>query len=439
VEHTFEGEPTGGVSVARKAATRGFEFIMGMKRAFLQLIALLLGAISLVNCSGSPSCVLISTAATPVQALSRKPAAAAAGCPVNSGGGGGGNGACSNTLTPNEVLLSINGTPAIQTLAISTGATPLALMCTTAAAPGVEIAVSQNRFAYVLDGTTKKISGYVIGHVQPVTLTPILGQPFSISAVFSTFFEMRTDPLGRFLFVTDSGVGRVHVFLIDANTGALTEAQNSPFSVPNALFTAVTPSGTFVYITDPTDGEIFILKIDAGGQLTATQNSPFVVPSHLTADAPIDIAMHSSGKFLFTSNFLSVASYVIDPITGDLVDAPGSPNSTTGTLPTAVQPQFLGVDGTGVFLYVTGRSGQGVIGYTVDPTSGTLAIISNNSFALTTNADAITADPVGGQVFLEILGAINAFPIDPVSGSLLTPTGASQFSTLSNMVVANVQ
>jgi 6-phosphogluconolactonase (cycloisomerase 2 family) len=438
VAHTFGDRPTGVVSVESKDDVRGSRLIMAMKRSFLQLIALLLGASSLVNCSNAPSCVRAG-ADTPVQVFSRTPAAVTTGCPVGSGGGGGGNGGCSNTLTPNEVLLSINATPAIQTLAISTGATPLALMCTTAATAGVEIAVSQNKFAYVLDGTTKKISGYVIGHVHPVTLTPIPGQPFSISAVFSSFFEMRTEPLGRFLFVTDAGVGKVHVFLIDQSTGALAEALNSPFSVPGALFTAVTPSGTFVYVTDPNDGEIFIFTIDVAGQLTKTFNSPFVVPSHLTGDFPIDIAMHSSGKFLFTSNFLSVASYVIDPNNGDLVDAPGSPNSTTGTLPTAVQPQFLGVDGTGVFLYVTGRSGQGVLGYSIDQISGTLTLISNNSFSSTTNADAITADPVGGQVFLEISGAINAFPIDPITGSLLTPAGASKFSTISNMAVANVQ
>jgi 6-phosphogluconolactonase (cycloisomerase 2 family) len=413
---------------------------MAMKRSCLQLIALLLAAISLVNCSGSPSCVLISTAATPVQAFGRAPAAVGAnGCPVGTGGGGGGNGTCSNTLTPNEVLLSISATPGIQTLAISTGANPLALMCTTAATPGVEVAVSQNKFAYVLDGTTKKISAYVIGHTQPVTLTPIPGQPFSISAVFSTFFEMRTEPLGRFLFVTDTGPGQVHVFLINQNTGALTEALNSPVSVPAALFTAVTPSGTFVYVNDPNDGEIFIFKIDAGGQLTATQNSPFIVPSHLTADSPIDMAVHPSGKFLFTSNFLSVASYAIDQTTGDLTNAPGSPYSTTSTAPTPVQPQLVAIDGTGLFFYVTGRSGQGVLGYSIDQTSGTLTLISNNSFASTTNAFEIVADPAGAQVFLEISGAINAFPIDPITGSLLTPAGASKFSTISNMAVANVQ
>jgi 6-phosphogluconolactonase len=414
---------------------------MAMKRMFLQLVALLLGAISLVDCSTSPSCVLISNAATAAGPLSRAPAAAAAnGCPVNGGGGGGGgNGACSNTLTPNEVLLSINATSAIQTLAISTGATPLALMCTTAAAPGVAVAVSQNKFAYVLSGNPKQISGYVIGHVHPVTLTPILGQPFSISAFFSSSFEMRADPLGRFLFVTDFGAGQVHVFLIDANTGALAEALNSPFTVPGALFTAVTPSGTFVYVTDPNDGEIFIFTIDVAGQLTKTLNSPFVVPSHVTGDFPIDIAMHSSGKFLFTSNFTTVASYVIDQSTGDLSNAPGSPYITGNTGSTVVLPQLLAIDGTGTFLYVTGRPGQGVIGYTIDQTSGTLTHISNNSFASTTDAFEIVADPAGAQVFLEVSGAINAFPIDPVSGSLLAPAGASQFSTASNMVVVNVQ
>jgi 6-phosphogluconolactonase (cycloisomerase 2 family) len=421
---------------------QGAGVAMAMNRIALQIIAILIAALTLVNCAQKPCVFGSNGAATERQPLFRAPKAATTDvCPTNTGGGGGGggggNGTCSSTLTPNEVLFSLTSAGSVQSLAVSTGLTPLALMCTTVAAPGVEIAVSANKFLYVLNGTTKKINGFVIGHVKPVTLAPIPNQPFSISATFGTFFEMRPDPLGRFLFITDSSVGKVHVFLIDQGTGALTEALNSPFTAASALFTAVTPSGQFVYVTDPNDGLIFIFTIDAGGQLTATLNSPFVVPSRLTADSPIDIAMHSSGKFLITSNFISVASYVIDQTSGDLSEAPGSPYSTGGTI--AVQPQFLAIDGTNSFVYVTGRSNQGIIGYSIDQLSGTLTLISTNSFGSTTNADAIVADPAAAQVFVQISGAINTFTIDATTGSLIAPTGTSKFSSISNMVIANVQ
>jgi 6-phosphogluconolactonase (cycloisomerase 2 family) len=414
---------------------------MAMNRIALQVIAILIVALTLVNCAEKPC--LFGSAATERQPLLRAPRAATTDvCPTNTGGGGGGgggNGTCSSSLTPNEVLFSLTSTGSVQSLAVSTGATPLALMCTTAAAPGAEIAVSANKFLYVLNGTTMKINGFVIGHAKPVTLTAIPNQPFPISANFGSFFEMRPDPLGRFLYITDTSASKVHVFIIDQGTGELTEAQNSPFTAANALFTAVTPSGQFVYVTDPNDGLIFIFTIDANGQLAATLNSPFVVPSHLTIDFPIDIVMHSSGKFLITSNFVSVASYTIDAVTGDLADAPNSPYSTAGTLPVAVQPQFLAIDDTNSFVYVTGRSGQGIIGYSIDQISGTLTLISTNSFGSTTNADAIVADPAAAQVFVQISGAINTFTIDATTGSLIAPTGSSKFNTLSNMVIANVQ
>src|SRR4029077_11651546 len=127
-----------------------------MKRSFLQLIALFLGAISLVNCSNAPSCVRASA-----DTLVRIPAAAASGCPVGSGGGGGGgNGACSNTLTPTDVLFGQTSTVAIPTLAIDTAVGPdLARMCTSANAGVGEIAVANvtatnKNFLYSLSITT---------------------------------------------------------------------------------------------------------------------------------------------------------------------------------------------------------------------------------------------------------------------------------------------
>ena len=59
----------------------------------------------------------------------------------------------------------------------------------------------------------------------------------------------------------------MHVLTI-GQSGALTEATNSPFVVANPDFIAINPAGNVAYVPDSTDGNIFIFTLDANGQLT---------------------------------------------------------------------------------------------------------------------------------------------------------------------------
>jgi 6-phosphogluconolactonase (cycloisomerase 2 family) len=450
VAHTFGEWPWGWVGGANRHGTRGSRFIMAMKRSFLQLIALLLGAISLVNCSGAPSCVLVG-ADTPVRVLSRTPAAAGAGCPVNSGGGGGGgNGSCSNTLTPTDVLFGQATTGAITTLAINTPVgSNLSLLCTTANAGLGQIAVANvlatsKNFLYTLSitisGTTKTgtINGFAIGHVAPVTLSAV-GPAFTISGtnILQTVVELQADPSGRFLTVTDAASSHVHVLLIDPNLGTLKEAPGSPFTVANALFTAVGTTGEFLYVTDQSDGQILIFLIDVTSSTKVLTPAPipsFQEPTHLLANAPISMQVNLTGTFLYTGNTASISFYAINPIDGSLSNVAGSPVSFNPQF----NPQLLTMNVTGSFLYALGQGLEGVLGFLMNA-NGTLTLISGTSTAGGSSVTDMLVSPLGGQMYLLVAGAIDVFTIDPVSGALTAITSTTHFSSSSNLAAAKVQ
>jgi len=432
----------GRVSVASKDVIRGSQSIMAMKRCFMQLIALLLGAIPLVNCSDAPSCVLAG-ADSPIRSVSRIPAAAG-GCPVGSGGGGGGNGGCSNTLTPADVVFAQASTGAITTLAIKTPVgTNLSLMCTTATAGLGQIAVANvlatnKNFLYALSTVAGTINGFAIGHVAPTTLTPV-GSAFSIFAAngLHTVVEMQADPSGRFLTVTDTVSSHVHVLLIDSSLGTLREAAGSPFTIANALFTAVGTTGQFLYVTDQSDAEIRIFSINLTSPTQALTElvtfSPFIEPSGNPANAPISMQVNSAGTFLYTANTSSISFYSIDPTNGSL-SGTGSPLNFTP----AFDPQQLTTDTTGSFLYARGAGLEGVLGFTMNA-NGTLTLISTTPFASGASVTDMLVNPLGGQMYFLVAGAIDVFTIDPVSGALAAVSSTTHFSSSSNLAAAKVQ
>jgi 6-phosphogluconolactonase (cycloisomerase 2 family) len=422
---------------------------MATKRSVLQLVALFLAVISLVHCSNSPSCVLVTSGNPAVRVLNRTPATTAGtgtGCPT-SGGGGGGGGTCSSTLTPAEVLFAQSTTGAITTLAIYTPGASLALMCTTATAGLGQIAVanvaaSNEDFLYTLSialnsGTkTGTISGFAIGHVAPVTLTST-GSTFTISGtnVLQTVVELQADPFGRFLTITDAAASLVHVLLIDPTFGTLTEAPGSPFTVPNALFTAVGATGEFLYVTDQSDAEIFVFSIDVTSSLQVlTAQSTFVEPTHAPANAPISMQVNVPGTFLYTGNTSSISIYAINPIDGSLSPSVGSPVTPSP----GFNPQLVTMDITGSFLYVLGQALQGVLGFTINP-DGSLTLIPGSAFASGLSVTDMLVNPLGGQMYLLIAGGINVYALDPTSGVLTPPTGTSTFTSSSNLAAANVQ
>jgi 6-phosphogluconolactonase (cycloisomerase 2 family) len=417
------------------------------KAKILQSLLLALTAASLVNCSPAVPCNVVGNNA---RGLLRR-----AGSPTNicGNGGGGGGGGCSSTLTPTQVMLSVDVTGKVLEYGIATTTGVLTLMCNTATAAAGPLAVSANKFLYVLDNgssaTGGQIFGFTIVHGLSGALAPISGQPFSFADPnFSPASSIASDPLGRFLYVTNLNGGDVHVFIINQTTGGLTEATNSPFTFDNFSpeNIAIMANGKFAYVPDVDHGEIFIFSVGSTGQLTPTTTGVVVIPNNL--DFPQFALMHPTLNFLFTANVESLASWVADPTTGDLTLANGTTVSTGGF---QVEPISLALDGTNTFLYVTplganglfGNTSNAILGYQVATTQGGgLTIVPNAPFASTSTLDVI-ANPLAQQLYVfsaTTVPTIVVFtaPID-VSGNLTIPATGLTVAADFPPVIANIQ
>ena len=225
------------------------------------------------------------------------------------------------------------------------------------------------------------------------------------------------------------------MFQVDPTTGALTIAPNSPVHASSPIHLVVEPSGNFVYVPDSQNALINIFSIDSTGNMTL--KVPFTVPTGAVpgTDAPLFIEAHPNGKFLFTANRGSVAAYVIDSTTGALSYAPNSPFNTSSL---QIAPLLLTLDASGTFLYVADTGNNGIAGFTVNGTTGALALINGSPFPGASVSDLVP-NPAGPQLYVHIGNSINVYAIDPTTGVLTPPTGQAQFFTASNLVIANVQ
>src|ERR1700722_336867 len=137
-------------------------------------------------------------------------------------------------------------------------------------------------------------------------LTAIVGSPFDERL---DPFAMAVDPAGKFLFVANHSTSDVSVFLINATTGALTEAQNSPFSSgkgikPNVLTTD--PGGKFLYVANTLDSNITSQgEVDtyAISPVTGILTPPTAQPNGIVQIPvnPIGLIVHPSGKWIYVS------------------------------------------------------------------------------------------------------------------------------------------
>jgi hypothetical protein len=413
---------------------------MNTKAGFLQCVLLVLAAVSLVNCAPATPCPFGGAGSGSGSSVRFRPAAAGT---CSHGGGGGGT--CSSTLTPTQVMLSVDSKGNVLEYGIDSTTGDLTLMCNTATAALGPLAVSANNFLYVLDTSTTpaEVFGFTIAHGKSGALAAVTGSPFKLSEKITGSAAIVPDPLGRFLFVTNRTGSDVHVLKITG--GVLAEVTNSPFTVQTPDHIAINSAGTFAYVPDSTDGDIFIFSLSATGQLASAASSPFIISSAF--DRAFFAIAHPTAKFLFTADVESVASYATDSTTGALTLVNGATVSTGGF---QVTPAALALDGTGKFLYVTPAGANGlnanlstnILGYQIDTTGGGLTIVPNAPFTSAGTLDVL-ANPLGQElyIFSEVtVPTVMEFtaPID-ASGNLTIPTTGLTVTADASPVIANIQ
>jgi len=292
--------------------------------------------------------------------------------------------------------------------------------------------LGSKKFLYAANSRADTISIFNVASDGTLTLT---GTP--TPAAGSTPNAAVIDPSGKYLLVTNTNSsGSVSVFSIDSGSGALSEltASGSPFfanEYPTEIL--ITPSGKFVYTTNPGLGTITAFTF-SNGVLTKVPGSPFPsLPGG--GGGAFGLAVDESERFLYVANPSApnpllgtagnVSGFNIDPVTGALSQILGSPfTSTAGSGPTV-----LTVDPSGRFLYATtAGSSSSVWCFQINPANGQLVTVANSPFSLAAGGLFALFDPSGNYFYIGTGNGIAGYTYSSSTGVPTAITG-SPFST----------
>ncbi|MHB8455872.1 MAG: beta-propeller fold lactonase family protein [Acidiferrobacterales bacterium] len=235
-------------------------------------------------------------------------------------------------------------------------------------------------------------------------------------------------PSGTFAYVTNNGSSNVSAYRISATTGVLTPVEGSPFAAPeNPAAITVSPAGTIAYVVSAgaylSIGTVSAYRINAStGALTP------VAGSAITAGkAPKAITINSAGTFAYVANSLdnTITAYHVDSTTGALSPVTGSPFAAGG------MAHSIRINSTGDFAYVANNNNQGSISaYRINHTTGALIPVTSNPVYAGQRPNSITLNPAGTIAYVTNTGSalISVFNVDDTSG-LLVPSSDRPFTT----------
>ena len=197
------------------------------------------------------------------------------------------------------------------------------------------------KFLYAISNntTSNTISVFSINSSSGA-LVPVVGSPFQM-AINGLAYSVVIHPSGKFLYVSFPQSEEIGAWSISTSTGAITVIPGSPFpsgvtsgDAPNSLL--VTPADGFLYALSG-GTTIFGYSVDANsGALTAINGSPFTLSS-----ATDYLAIDPSSQFAYAAyeNANTIAGFNINASTGALTGFTTPPIPAVGvTLLTVVKP-----------------------------------------------------------------------------------------------------
>ena len=265
---------------------------------------------------------------------------------------------------------------------------------------------------YVINGTT--VSGYSInpktGKLKFVNTVNTGANPNSI----------KSDPSGRFVYVTNSGSNSISGYAIDPEDGLLTSLQGSPFtagngtSQPNSL--SIHTNGKYLYVTNYQSGagsiEVFDINSSTGGLTT--------VCTYAAAPDTNVNCIDTYGHFFYNvePGGIGVRQYPV--------------NSETGLLGSGV---FYGGGGLAFITFVTIEPLSRFI-YIVDINGVFVSIINSSTGAFSTPVlqtasqniygNRIVFNPNGEYAYVQnvVVDSISVYKINSSTGALTQIPGS---------------
>ena len=235
----------------------------------------------------------------------------------------------------------------------------------------------------------------------------------------------------EFAYVVGIGTNEVFEFRVQDNGGL------TPLSTPNFAVgsnpTGVAPhtSGDFLYISDFSGSDVTLLDVNKdNGILSVPVSNSIVVPINppnvfATGNGPVAVAMSATAPFLYTANQTdsSVTGFTVDPGAGGL-----TPLSSPFPITPASHPTAMAISPAGNFLFVANAA---------EGTVAVFAVGSNGALVLTAPpvSMGVGATPNSLQVehsgrFLYVADPANNVVLGFAIGTngALTPIAGSPFA-----------
>jgi 6-phosphogluconolactonase len=180
-----------------------------------------------------------------------------------------------------------------------------------------------------------------------------------------------TSPDNRFALAVDLGLDQVIVYGFDSSKGIFTPmlsgfAKVKPGAGPRHL--AFYPNGKFAYVLSEMESSVTVFSYQAkNGTFTSLQTISALPKDYSGTKEAAEIAVHPSGKFLYTSNrgHDSIAVFAIDEKKGTL-------KSLGQVLTGGKTPRHFAIDPTGTYLLAENQESDNIVIFHIDPATGSL-------------------------------------------------------------------
>jgi len=180
-----------------------------------------------------------------------------------------------------------------------------------------------------------------------------------------------TSPDNRFAFAVDIGLDQVIVYGFDSSKGIFTPmlsgfAKVKPGAGPRHL--AFHPNGKFAYVLSEMESSVTVFSYQTkNGTFTSLQIISALPKDYSGPKEAAEIAVHPSGKFLYTSNrgHDSIAVFAIDEKKGTL-------KSLGQVLTGGKTPRHFAIDPTGAYLLAENQESNNIVIFHIDPATGSL-------------------------------------------------------------------
>ncbi|HSP45086.1 MAG TPA: lactonase family protein [Chthoniobacterales bacterium] len=177
----------------------------------------------------------------------------------------------------------------------------------------------------------------------------------------------------HFVYVADLGLDRVLIYKFDATKGSLTAGEPSAsFSArlnPGAgpRHVAFGPGGKFMYVLGELQSIVTVFANESQETYRSVQQISTLPKDFSGRNDAAEIAVHPSGKFLYTSNRGddTIAIFSIDPAKGTLAFVARVP--TRGK-----EPRHFAIDPSGKYLLAENQHSDNIVVFKIDAATGGL-------------------------------------------------------------------